>query len=257
VGIRSVSCSNPARYKKRLWGHFLLPPPLTILPVRRLPSRRSAGAGDAENNKRGAVRADGVGRGRRSSDPSALSPLLSSGVVACRVAISSFVNCATPNPVRCLRFASRFHGAPLCVQKKPGAICCKIGSYFVLSVSIYCCCCCWSWVVFWFCCYCCCWGFFAVFLCAHTHSFIVVILLVWFRLFAVSFRIDKVFRQCSLCGSQGLMTARGSRGRRGWLLLLVGISGLRFSWLWYTQWTAFFKFRKTLVVVVFECTLCR
>lgn len=72
-------------------------------------------------------------------------------------------------------------------------------------------------------------GAFAVFLCAHTHSFIVVILLVWFRLFAVSFRIDKVFRPCSLCGSQGLMTARGSRGRRGWLLLLVGISGLRFS----------------------------
>lgn len=72
-------------------------------------------------------------------------------------------------------------------------------------------------------------GFFAVFLCAHTHSFIVVILLVWFRLFAVSFRIDEVFRPCSLCGSQGLMTARGSRGRREWLLLLVGISGLGFS----------------------------
>jgi hypothetical protein len=114
-----------------------------------------------------------------------------------------------------------------------------------------------GWVVFWFCCYCCCWGFFAVILCAYTHSFIVVILLVWFRLFAVSFRIDKVFRPCSPCGSQGLMTARGSRGRRGWLLLLVGISGLRFSWLWNAQWKAFFKFRKAPVVVVFECTICR
>jgi hypothetical protein len=147
VGIRSVSCSNPARYKNGYGVTFFCP--LTILPVRRLPSRRSAGAGDAENNKR-----EGGGRGRRSSDPSALSPLLSSPLLSSGVVVAAvlqfllFVNCATPNPVRCLRFASRFHGGPLCVQKKPGAICCKIGSYFVLSVSIYCCCCCWSWVVF-------------------------------------------------------------------------------------------------------------
>jgi len=43
--------------KKTVMGS-LSSAPLTILPVRRLPSRRSAGAGDAENNKRGG------GRGR-------------------------------------------------------------------------------------------------------------------------------------------------------------------------------------------------
>lgn len=155
------------------------------------------------------------------------SPLLSSGVVVAAVLqFLLFVNCATPNPVRCLRFASRFHGGPLCVQKKTRchllqnwlifcAFCVHlllllllvVGGVLILLLQLLL-------------------GFFAVFLCAHTHSFIVVILLVWFRLFAVSFRIDKVFRPCSRCRSQGLMTARGSRGRRGWLL--VGISGLRF-----------------------------
>ncbi len=137
MGIRSVSCSNPARYKNGYGVTFFCP--LTILPVRRLPSRRSAGAGDAENNKRGR----GGRRGRRSSDPSALSPLLSSGVVA---AVLQFLLLSIVLPqIQFVVCDSRrdFTGDPCAYKKKPGAICCKIGSYFVLSVSIYCCCCCW------------------------------------------------------------------------------------------------------------------
>jgi hypothetical protein len=120
--------------------------PLTILPVRRLPSRRSAGAGDAENNKRRG------GRGRRSSDPSALSPLLSSsGVVAAAVLQFLLLSIVLPQ-IQFVVCDSRrdFTGASCAFPKNQVSFAAKLAQSFVLSVSIYCCCCCccWSWVVF-------------------------------------------------------------------------------------------------------------
>lgn len=145
VGIRSVSCSNPARYKNGYGVTFFCPPDDSARSPSSFPP-------ECRSGRRRKQQAKGGGRGRRSSDPSALSPLLSSRPVLLLLLCCNFFFLSIVLPqIQFVVCDSRrdFTGAPCAYKKKPGAICCKIGSYFVPSVSIYCCCCCcWSWVVF-------------------------------------------------------------------------------------------------------------
>ncbi len=129
--------------KKRLWGHFLLPPDDSA----RSPSSFPPECRSRATPKTTSEGADGGGahqtlaRSLLSSRPVLLLAVLQFLLLSIVLPQIQFVVCDSRRD---------FTGAPCAYKKTPGAICCKIGSYFVLSVSIYCCCCCccWSWVVF-------------------------------------------------------------------------------------------------------------